>query len=89
MTDKSHPSGEKVWLAPALPRSVRPLLAGLGIELLAPGDRERATIRVESRAAEKSPCFWCFSVVNCRMRQIYAARRSKSPDFWTMKSLGF
>jgi DNA-binding NtrC family response regulator len=52
MTDKSHPSGEKVWLAPALPRSVRPLLAGLGIELLAPGNRERATIRVESRAAD-------------------------------------
>ena len=42
------PSGERVWLAPALPRSMEPLLSGLGIELLGPDDRERATIRVES-----------------------------------------
>ena len=41
-------SDERVWLAPALPRSMEPLLAGLGIELLAPNERERATIRVES-----------------------------------------
>jgi DNA-binding NtrC family response regulator len=52
-TGKANPggarsSGEKVWLAPALPRSMEPLLSGLGIELLAPDDRERATIRVES-----------------------------------------
>jgi DNA-binding NtrC family response regulator len=43
---------ERVWLAPALPRSMEPLLSGLGIELLAPNDRERATIRVESFAAD-------------------------------------
>src|SRR5882724_10358471 len=52
-TGKANPgaarsSGERVWLAPALPRSMEPLLSGLGIELLAPDDRERATIRVES-----------------------------------------
>ena len=41
-------SGERVWLAPALPRSIKPLISGLGIELLAPGDRDRATIRVEA-----------------------------------------
>ena len=45
-------SGERVWLAPALPRSIKPLLSGLGIELLAPGDRERATIRVEALVAD-------------------------------------
>jgi DNA-binding NtrC family response regulator len=44
----ARPSGERVWLAPALPRSMEPLLSGLGIELLGPDDRERATIRVES-----------------------------------------
>ena len=42
------PSCERVWLAPALPRYMEPLLSGLGIELLGPDDRERATIRVES-----------------------------------------
>jgi len=44
----AHASGERVWLAPGLPRSMEPLLSGLGIDLLAPDDRERATIRVES-----------------------------------------
>src|SRR4029077_1818523 len=52
-TGKANPggarsSGERIWLAPALPRSMEPLLSGLGIELLAPDDHERATIRVES-----------------------------------------
>src|SRR5271166_637950 len=45
-------SDERVWLAPALPRSIEPLISGLGIELLAPGDRDRATIRVEAFAAD-------------------------------------
>jgi transcriptional regulator of acetoin/glycerol metabolism len=39
---------DRVWRGPGLPRSIDPLLAGLGIELLAPSDRERATILVES-----------------------------------------
>jgi hypothetical protein len=50
--DDARESGERVWLAPALPRSIEPLLAGLGIELLAPADRERATIRVETLGRE-------------------------------------
>jgi DNA-binding NtrC family response regulator len=52
MTGNARTSGERVWLAPAVPRSMEPLLSGLGIELLAPGDRERATIRVEALAAD-------------------------------------
>ncbi len=48
MTGNAPTSGERVWLAPALSRLMGPLLSGLGIELLAPGDRERATIRVEA-----------------------------------------
>jgi transcriptional regulator with PAS, ATPase and Fis domain len=51
-TDDARESSERVWLAPALPRSIEPLLSGLRIELLAPGDRERATIRVEALAAD-------------------------------------
>jgi hypothetical protein len=47
-TSAARSSGERVWLAPGLARSLEPLLSGLGIELLAPADRERATIRVES-----------------------------------------
>ncbi len=53
-TGSAHTSCERVWLAPALPRSMEPLLSGLGIELLAPNDRERATIRVESVEAFES-----------------------------------
>ena len=45
-------SGERVWIAPTLSRSIEPLLAGLGIELLEACDRERATIRVEMAAAD-------------------------------------
>ena len=41
-------SRERVWLAPGLPRSMEPLLAGLGIELLAAEDQANATIRVDS-----------------------------------------
>jgi len=52
MTGNARTSGERVWLAPAVPRSMEPLLSGLGIELLAPGDRERATLRVEALAAD-------------------------------------
>jgi transcriptional regulator of acetoin/glycerol metabolism len=48
MTGNAPTSGERVWLAPALLRLMGPLLSGLGIELLAAGDRERATIRVEA-----------------------------------------
>jgi len=48
MTGNAPTSGERVWLAPALSRLMGPLLSGLGIELLAPSDRERATIRVEA-----------------------------------------
>ncbi len=51
-TGKLRKNGERVWLAPALSRLMEPLLSGLGIELLAPGDRERATITVESFAAD-------------------------------------
>ncbi len=47
-------SAERVWLAPGLPQSMGPLLSGLGIELLAPGDRERATIRVVAVSADGS-----------------------------------
>lgn len=47
-TSAARSSGERVWLAPGLARSLEPLLSGLGIELLAAADRERATIRVES-----------------------------------------
>ena len=47
-TSAARSSGERVWLAPGLARSLEPLLSGLGIELLAPADRERATIWVES-----------------------------------------
>ena len=47
-TSAARSSDERVWLAPGLARSLEPLLSGLGIELLAPADRERATIRVES-----------------------------------------
>ena len=47
-TSAARSSGERVWLAPGLARSLEPLLSGLGIELLAPADRERATIRVAS-----------------------------------------
>jgi hypothetical protein len=45
-------SAERVWIAPMLARSMEPLLTGLGVELLQPGDRERATIRVELAAAD-------------------------------------
>src|SRR5271163_1619650 len=47
-TSAARSSGEREWLAPGLARSLEPLLSGLGIELLAAADRERATIRVES-----------------------------------------
>ncbi len=47
-TGAARSSGERVWLAPGLPRSLEPLVAGLGIELLAPDDRAQATIRVKS-----------------------------------------
>jgi DNA-binding NtrC family response regulator len=47
-TSAARSSGERVWLAPGLARSLEPLLSGLGIELLVPAGRERATIRVES-----------------------------------------
>ena len=39
---------ERVWLAPALTPSMAPLLAGLGIDLVGPDDRGRATILVEA-----------------------------------------
>jgi hypothetical protein len=52
LTGKARTSGERVWLAPAVSRLMEPLLSGLGIELLAPGDRARATIRVEALAAD-------------------------------------
>jgi DNA-binding NtrC family response regulator len=42
----------RVWLGPGSPRSIEPLLAGLGIELLAPLERERATLRVEAIPAD-------------------------------------
>jgi len=54
-TGDASKSGESVWLAPALPQSMAPLLSGLGIQLLAPGERERATIRVEALAADGRP----------------------------------
>jgi len=52
ITGDVRENGERVWLAPALPRSIEPLISGLGIELLAPDDRDRATIRVEALAAD-------------------------------------
>ncbi len=52
MTGNVRTSGERVWLAPALSFAMEPLLSGLGIELLAAPDRERATIRVEPVTAE-------------------------------------
>ena len=52
MTGNARTGGERVWLAPGAPRSMEPLLSGLGIELLAATDRERATIRVGPVAAE-------------------------------------
>jgi two-component system, response regulator FlrC len=48
-------SVERVWLGPGSPRSIEPLLAGLGIELLAPLERERATIRVEALPVDGPP----------------------------------
>lgn len=51
-TRNARITGERVWITPALSRSMAPLLSGLGIELLAPGERERATIRVEPIAAD-------------------------------------
>lgn len=42
-TRNARITGERVWITPALSRSMAPLLSGLGIELLAPGERERAT----------------------------------------------
>ncbi|HVB78871.1 MAG TPA: sigma 54-interacting transcriptional regulator [Candidatus Binataceae bacterium] len=51
-TDDAHAGRARVWLGPGLPRTIEPLLSGLGIELLAPLDRERATIRVEAVAAD-------------------------------------
>lgn len=47
----SRSNGETVWLAPGSPRSMEPLLSGLGIELLGPREGDRATIRVEAIAA--------------------------------------
>jgi transcriptional regulator of acetoin/glycerol metabolism len=47
-TGASGISSERIWLASTFPRSLEPLLTGLGIELLAREDRELATVRVES-----------------------------------------
>jgi hypothetical protein len=47
-TGASGRSSERIWLAPTFPRSLEPVLTGLGIELLAREDRELATVRVES-----------------------------------------
>jgi DNA-binding NtrC family response regulator len=52
MIRNAHRGGERVWLEPVLSRSMGPLLAGLGIELLVASDHERATIRVEPVTAE-------------------------------------
>jgi DNA-binding NtrC family response regulator len=52
MAGSVRTSGDRVWLAPSVARSMEPLLAGLGIELLAALDRESATIRVEPVTAE-------------------------------------
>ena len=46
--DRRPGARETVWLAPALVSSMEPLLAGLGIELIGPDDRDRATILVEA-----------------------------------------
>lgn len=51
-TGEARASAGRIWVAPALTRSMEPLLAGLGIELLEPGERDRATIRMELAAGE-------------------------------------
>jgi hypothetical protein len=54
VTNNARTSGARVWLSEELSRRMEPLLSGLGIELLAAHDRERATIRIESLAGHGS-----------------------------------
>jgi hypothetical protein len=50
-TNQSRRAGERVSISPLLSDSVRPLLAGLGIEVLEPDARDDATLRIESAVA--------------------------------------
>lgn len=51
VTGNAGLGGAQVWLSEEVSQRVAPLLSGIGIELLALADRERATVRVESITA--------------------------------------
>jgi DNA-binding NtrC family response regulator len=65
-------SAGRVWIAPALTQSMAPLLAGLGLELLEAGDRERATVRVELAATDAD-----FSAGRLRVERVGGAAHGK------------
>jgi hypothetical protein len=58
VTDNARTSGAVVWLSEELSRQMEPLLSGLGIELLAAHDRERATVRIESLVGQGGAGFF-------------------------------